>query len=84
MVLVVKIAIVAVIIAIAAPPIPGSALAVMPILFSASGANPFLMPVAVIAGSTIGYLLPAMNGYCLQLELLRIASEMDMMKKKEQ
>ncbi len=77
---VIKIAIVAMVVAIAAPPIPGSALAVMPILFSASGTDPGMMPVAVIAASTVGYLLPAMNGYCLQLELLRLAKDTDMMK----
>jgi Na+/H+-dicarboxylate symporter len=81
MTMVLKIAIVAMVVAIAAPPIPGSALAVMPILFSASGTDPGMMPIAVIAASTVGYLLPAMNGYCLQLELLRLAVDTDMLKK---
>ena len=69
----VKLALVAVIVAIAAPPIPGSAFAVLPILFSACGTDLSMMPLAVIVGSTVGYLLPAMNGYCLQLELLMTA-----------
>ena len=68
-----KLAFVAVVIAIAAPPIPGSAFAVLPILFSACGTSMSMMPLAVIVGSTVGYLCPAMNGYCLQLELLMSA-----------
>lgn len=66
----VKLALVAVIVAIAAPPIPGSGFAVLPILFSACGTDPSMMPLAVIVISTVGYLMPAMNGYCLQHELL--------------
>ena len=69
----IKLALVAVIVAIAAPPIPGSAIAVLPILFSACGTDLSMMPLAVIVASTVGYLLPAMNGYCLQLELLMTA-----------
>ena len=75
---VIKIAFVATVIAIAAPPIPGSAFAVMPILFSACGTDLSLMPLAVIVASTVGYFLPAMNGYCLQLELLMTAWKSDM------
>ena len=62
----------------AAPPIPGSAFAVMPILFSACGTDLSMMPLAVIVASTVGYFLPAMNGYCLQLELLMTAWKSDM------
>ena len=69
----VKLVFVAVIVAIAAPPIPGSAVAVLPILFSATGTDLSMMPLAVIIASTIGYLLPAVNGYCLQLEILMSA-----------
>lgn len=69
----IKLAFVAVIVAIAAPPIPGSAFAVMPILFSACGTDMKLMPLAVIVASTFGYLLPALNGFCLQEELLMMA-----------
>ena len=32
-----------------------------------------MMPLAVIIGSTVGYLMPALNGYCMQLELLMSA-----------
>ena len=74
----VKIAFVAMVIAIAAPPIPGSAFAVMPILFSACGTDLSMMPLAVIVGSTVGYFMPAVNGYCLQLELLMTAWKSDM------
>jgi Na+/H+-dicarboxylate symporter len=68
-----KLIFVSVIVAIAAPPIPGSAFAVLPILFSACGTDLSLMPLAIIVGSTVGYLLPAMNGFCLQLELFMTA-----------
>ena len=78
---VIKIAFVAMVVAIAAPPIPGSALAVMPILFSACGTDLALMPLAVIVASTVGYLLPAMNGFCLQQELFMTAWKSDMVKK---
>lgn len=78
---VLKIAFVATIIAIAAPPIPGSAFAVMPILFSVCGTDLSMMPLAVIVASTVGYLLPAMNGFCLQLELLMAAWKSDMVDK---
>ncbi len=76
-----KIVFVLVIVAIAAPPIPGSAFAVFPILFSASGTDLSMMPLAVIIGSTVGYLLPALNGYCLQLELLMSAQKSGCIKK---
>ena len=69
----VKLALVSIIVAIAAPPIPGSAFAVLPILFSACGTDASMMPLAIVVGSTVGYLLPAMNGYCLQQELLMTA-----------
>ncbi len=68
-----KLVFVSVIVAIAAPPIPGSAFAVLPIMFSACGTDLSMMPLAVIIGSTVGYLMPALNGYCMQLELLMSA-----------
>lgn len=76
-----KLVLVSVIIAIAAPPIPGSAFAVLPILFSACGTDLSMMPLAVIIGSTVGYLLPAMNGFCLQLELLMTAQKANLIHK---
>ena len=76
-----KIILVSIIVAIAAPPIPGSALAILPILFSACGTDISLMPLAVLVGSTLGYVLPAMNGFCLQLELLMSAWKSDCVKK---
>jgi len=76
-----KLVLVSVIIAIAAPPIPGSAFAVLPILFSACGTDLSMMPLAVIIGSTVGYLLPAMNGFCLQLELLTTAQKANLIHK---
>ena len=77
----IKIVFVCVIVAIAAPPIPGSAFAVLPILFSASGCDLSMMPLVVIIGSTVGYLLPALNGYCLQLELLMSAHKSNCIRK---
>jgi hypothetical protein len=56
----------------------------MPILFSACGTDLSLMPLAVIVASTIGYLLPAMNGYCLQLEILMAAWKSGMVNKEKQ
>jgi len=73
---IIKLAILAVIIAIAAPPIPGSAFAVMPILFSACGLDMQYYSIAIILGSTIGYFLPALNGYSMQLELLITGAEL--------
>ena len=76
-----KIVFVAVIVDIAAPPIPGAAITVLPILFSACGVDVSMMPLAVLVASTLGYLLPAMNGYCLQLELLMSAWKSDRINK---
>ena len=76
-----KIAFAAMTIAIAAPPLPGSAFAVMPILFSVCGTDLSMMPLAVIVASTAGYLLPAVNGFCLQLELLMTAWKSDLVDK---
>ena len=77
-----KIVFVAVIVDIAAPPIPGAAITVLPILFSACGVDISMMPLAVLVASTLGYLLPAMNGYCLQLELLMSAWKSDCVSKR--
>lgn len=76
-----KLVFVSVIVAIAAPPIPGSAFAVLPIMFSACGTDLSMMPLAVIIGSTVGYLMPALNGYCMQLELLMSAYKSGCIKK---
>lgn len=74
-----KATVVAVIVAIAAPPIPGSALAVMPIIFSVCNVPDTQYPVALVLGTVLGYLLPAMNCYCLQLKTLIVAHNLDMM-----
>lgn len=68
----------AIIIGIAAPPIPGSALAVLPMMMSVSGIPQSVFPVAVILGTVLGYFLPLFNGYCLQLELLLTAKKLNM------
>lgn len=73
---IIKLLAVAVIIAIAAPPIPGSAFAVLPLLFSTCGIPLDVYPLAIILGTILGYLLPALNGFCLQLELLMAAHKL--------
>lgn len=75
---VIKICFISIIVAIAAPPIPGSACAVMPIIFSSCGIPDTVYPLAIIMGTFIGYLLPAINGYCLQLELLISAKKLEL------
>lgn len=77
-----------IIIAIAAPPIPGSAFAVMPLMFSICGLSMDMYPLAVLMGTFIGYVLPAVNGYCMQLEVLLMAHkqgkiDVDLLKSRE-
>ena len=72
----IKVIIVSVILAIAAPPIPGSVFAVLPILFAACNIPDSMFPLAIVVGSILGYLLPAFNGFLLQLELLMTAIKM--------
>jgi len=79
----VKIAIVSVVIAIAAPPIPGSAFAVMPIIFSACGIPLDYYSVAIVLGTILGYFLPVLNGYALQLETIITAYKLDMIDKEK-
>ena len=81
---VLKLAFVSVVVAIAAPPIPGSGFTVMPVIFSALGVDAGLMPLAVIVVSTVGYLLPAMNGFCLQEEILMVAWKSRMVRRREE
>ncbi len=81
---IIKIAMVSVIIGIAAPPIPGSAFAVLPILFSSCGISLEFYSVAIILGTVIGYFLPAFNGYCMQLDLLITAKQLDMIDEEKQ
>ena len=73
----IKIVIVSVILAIAAPPIPGSAFAVMPIMFTACGVPESVYPLAIVMGTIIGYLLPALNGMLLQMQLLMTAVKLE-------
>lgn len=70
LIMVIKALILSVIIAIAAPPIPGSALVVMPILLSSCGLPTEYMSLGMIYGTIAGYFLPAFNGYLLQLVML--------------
>lgn len=73
LIMVIKTLILCVIIAIAAPPIPGSALVVMPILLSSVGLPTEYMSLGMIFGTIAGYFLPAFNGYLLQLCMLNSA-----------
>ncbi len=66
----VKIAVISVVVAIAAPPIPGSAFAVMPIIFSTCSIPLTYYSLAIILGTVLGYFLPVLNGYALQLETI--------------
>ena len=69
----IKLVFVSIILAIAAPPIPGSALAIMPIVFASCGIPDSVFPIAVVIGTILGYILPAFNGFLLQLQLLLVA-----------
>lgn len=68
----------AIIIAIAAPPIPGSALTVLPIAMSVCKIPADFYPVGIILGTVLGYFLPLLNGYCLQMHMLTVADELQM------
>ena len=70
--------IMSIIIAIAAPPIPGSALTVMPIMLSICEIPLDYYPVAIILGTLLGYFLPLLNGFCLQLQMVLIARGLNM------
>lgn len=77
----IKNAIVAVIVAIAAPPIPGSAFAVMPIILSACGVPMDNYSVAVVLGTLLGYFLPVINGFSIQLEMLNMGLKLNKVNK---
>lgn len=86
---VVKVTFLGIILAIAAPPIPGSALAIMPIVFSACGLPPEAYPIGILMGTVIGYACPLLNGFLLQQELLCAAVKLnacdkEVLKKPEQ
>lgn len=68
--MVIKVFALGIIVAIAAPPIPGSAFVVLPIMLSGCGVPSEHLPFAIVFGTIIGYVLPAINGVLLQLELL--------------
>ncbi len=79
--LIIKVVVVSIIVAIAAPPIPGSAFAVMPIIFAACSVPSSMYPLAVVLGTVIGYLLPAFNCYCLQVKILISAYKLNLIDK---
>ena len=74
--LILRIVIICTILAIAAPPIPGSTFVVLPVLFTACSVPDEAFALAVIFGTIVGYLLPAFNGFCIQLELLMTAKKL--------
>ena len=65
------------VLAIAAPPIPGSALVVVPILFTACGIPNDVYPLAILFGTILANVFPASNGYNIQLELLMSAKKLN-------
>lgn len=69
---------IAIIVAIAAPPIPGSAITVLPIMMSVCNVPNEYFPIAVLLATVLGYFLPLFNGYSLQLELLLTAKKLQM------
>lgn len=70
---IIRVVIVGIIVAIAAPPIPGSALAVMPIMFASCGVPDSMFSIAIIVSTILGYLLPALNVFLLQNEVIIVA-----------
>lgn len=60
----------AIIIAISAPPIPGSGFVVVSVALSGMGMSAAGMPIAVIIITICGYFLPLFNSFLMQLELL--------------
>ena len=66
-------AILAIIVAIAAPPIPGSALVVMPIMLNYCNVAPEFIPIGIVMAALLCYFAPALNGYLLQLEILTVS-----------
>ncbi|MBQ0026475.1 MAG: cation:dicarboxylase symporter family transporter, partial [Lachnospiraceae bacterium] len=69
----IRILLLATVLAISAPPIPGSALIVIPIMLTACAIPAEALPLAIIFGSIVGYFLPTFNGFNIQLELLMTA-----------
>ena len=65
------------VVAIAAPPIPGSALVVFPVLFAACGVPNDVYPLAIIFGTILANVFPASNGFNIQLELLMTAKKLN-------
>lgn len=79
-----KVSILSIIVAIAAPPIPGSGLVVLPIMMSGVNIPMDYMPIGVLYITVIGHFMPAMNGFCLQLEMLSLGKKLDMLGKKQE
>ncbi|SEH33105.1 dicarboxylate/amino acid:cation symporter [Selenomonas sp. KH1T6] len=77
----VKVSFLSVIVAIAAPPIPGSGLVVLPILMTSTGVPLEFMPLGALFVTVMGHIMPAMNGFCLQLEMLALGKKLGMLKK---
>lgn len=69
------------VIAVAAPPIPGSAFVVISILLTSMSVPLEALPVAVILNTICGYFLPALNIFCLQMETLISAEKLHMLDK---
>lgn len=83
---IIKCIILVIIIAISAPPVPGSGFVVISILMSGLGISAEGLPIAIMIITLCGYFLPLFNGYLMQLELLMVAHkenqvDLDVLKK---
>ena len=76
----IKVSVLGVIAGIAAPPIPGSGLIVLPIMMTGVGIPLEFMPLGVLFITIFGHFLPAINGFCLQFEMLALGKKLGMLK----
>ena len=76
----VKVSFLSVTVAVAAPPIPGSGLVVLPIMMTGIGIPLEFMPIGVLFITIFGHFAPAINGFCLQLEMLALGKKLGMLK----
>lgn len=70
---IIKCIIISIIVAISAPPIPGSGFVVISIVMTGLGISGEGLPLAIIIITICGYFLPLFNGFLMELELLMIA-----------
>lgn len=76
----IKVSVLSVVVAIAAPPIPGSGLVVLPIMMTGVGIPLEFMPLGVLYITILGHFVPAVNGFCLQLEMFALGKKLGMLR----